>query len=569
MPAQSIAHFRTQLIGRLSGMGLSLAIALLLPAEDARADFADCAAPGFLGGVDDRMRGVALPCDEFTRFTIETPEGPRDVRIIYSTHDTYPDLLGFVTDIQRGIERAADALMQIGEGAPGPITVWASNLASEESDSGGDTQAAAYPVDEADGECVLAIYEASSAAHAPYVAAHEFFHCVQFATVGRKALRAASAWWVEGTAEWFASRTYQGTGRSDGDVLEFDRVSPDFPLTAMEQEAVVFFFWLDQAFGANMAMSLMRAMPESGGADAEQNALAGFLPPEDFQRFAEAYLDREIAQPGGRTIPSNPFEGGIHAWSESRTHELTADRLILARFKLEFDCGGWSIERRDERGTWHVSLDNEPWRDMPPRLAVPAPGPDTYRVAAFGTDPDGFHVTIEATRNACMQCEESTADEAVMACLIGRWELVSGGYGEQIQRMLELSGQFESIEYPDMESVLVIARDGGFEYPGPPEEYNATVRSEGGDLFQGIGTLSMASKGLWSIDGDKLQMCEEPHRAAIDLTLIDPDGTLDRLTPTGGPDSGVIRRIRRFACAGDALTLVETGAMTWEYRRAD
>ena len=44
-----------------------------------------------------------------------------------------------------------------------------------------------------------------------------------------------------------------------GDVLEFDAVSPDFPITSMSQEAVVFFFWLDQVFGPSMAMALMRA----------------------------------------------------------------------------------------------------------------------------------------------------------------------------------------------------------------------------------------------------------------------------------------------------------------------
>jgi len=515
------------------------------------------------------MRDVALPCDEAVRFSINTPRGPREVRIIYSTRDTYPDLLGLVSDIRRGVERAADALMEIGEGAPGTITIWASNLASEETDAGGDTQAAAYPVDEADGECVFAIYEESGAGQAPYVAAHEFFHCVQFATVGRKALRSVSAWWVEGTAEWFANRAFPGTGSSDGDVTEFDAVSPDFALTAMGQETVVFFFWLDQTFGPTKAMALMAAMPDSGGEAEQQATLAGFLAADEFQRFAEAYLDREIGQPGGRAIPSDPFEGDIYTWDESNAHTLTAERFVLARFQMEYACGDWTIERREERRTWHVSLDNEPWRDMPPRLSIAGPEPDVYHVAAFGIEAEGFQVAVEATRNPCQQCRESTVDEEVLACLIGRWELVSGGYGEQIQRALELSGQFESIEYPDIESVLVIAPDGSFEFPGPPEDYNATVRTESGNLFEGIGTLSMASKGQWSIDGDMLHMCQEPHRAAIDLTVIDPDGDEERLRQRGGPDSGAIQRTRRFACAGPNLVLQEGGMMTWEYSRAD
>ncbi len=546
-----------------------LSLIVLFAANTAHAQFADCSVSGFLGGVDDRMAGVALPCDEAVRFTIETPGGTRQVRIIYSTRDFYPDLLGMVGDIRRGVERAAEALIEIGEGAPGDITVWASNLTSSGGEAGSDTQAVAYPVDEADGECVFAIYEETGARQASYVAAHEFFHCVQFATVGRKALRSASFWWVEGTAEWFANRAYSGTGSSDGFVAEFDAVSPEFALTALSHESVVFFFWLGQTFGPGMAMDLMAAMPESGGEAAQQVALAGFLPDDDFQHFAEAYLDREIVQPGGRAIPSTPFPGDIYEWSETDAHDLTADRFVLGRFQLEFACGEWSIERRDENGTWRVSLDDEPWEDMPPRLSIAGPEPDLYRGAAFGTDADGFRVTVEATRNPCQQCRETTVDDEVLACLIGRWELVSGGYGEQIQRALELSGQFESIEYPDLESVLVIAPDGTYDYPGPPEDYNATVRTDGGKLFEGIGTLSMASNGQWSVDGDTLHMCQTPHRAAIDLTVIDPDGNAERLTPRGGPDSGMIRRARRFACAGADLTLVEGGMMTWQYSRAD
>ncbi len=318
-----------------------------------------------------------------------------------------------------------------------------------------------------------------------------------------------------------------------------------------------------------MVMALMVAMPARGDQAAQQDRLAEFLPADDFQRFAEEYLDREIVQPGGRAIPSNPFRGDIYVWDETREHRLRADRFVLARFQLEIACGEWSVDRRDEIGTWKVSRDDEPWEDMPPRLTIAGPDPDLYRVAAFGTESGGFRVTVELTRNPCRQCLATTLDDEVAACLIGRWELASGGYGEQIERMLRATGQFESIEYPDLESVLVIESNGTFEFPGPPEDYNAAVRTESGKLFTGFGSLSIASGGQWSVDGEVLHMCQTPGRGDIDLTLVDPDGNADRLQPSGGPEDSPIQRSRTFSCVGGSLTLVEAPNLTWQYSRSD
>lgn len=551
--------------GLASVFALSVGAFALFAANPAEAQFGDCAAPGFLSGVDDRMGGVALPCDEAVRFTIDTPGGTRNVRIIYSTEDLDPNLLRGVAEIRDGIERAAAALRGIGQGTTADITVWASDQAMPE-DEIGTTDAVARPISGAGGECVIAMYPGSDT---PFVAAHEFFHCVQFATVGDKTYSASSTWWVEGSAEWFANLAIPGRSNSDGDVGAFDSVSPDMALTSMGQEAVVFFFWLSKNFGSSMVMALMEAMPDAGGA-AQQDALAGFLSLEDFQRFAEDYLDQRIAQPGGRPIPSNPFPGDIYPWEESREHELNDSRFVLARYQLEFACGEWSIERRDEQGSWHVSLDEGPWQDLEERLSIEGPDPDTYRMAAFGIEADGFQVTIEATRNPCQQCQASTTDEEVVSCLIGNWQLVSGGYGAQIQEALRASGQFESIDYPDIESVLVINRNGTFEFPGPPEDYRAEVRTESGDLSIGFGTLAMPSSGQWSVDGDTLHMCTTPGRVEIDLTIIDPDGNEGRVQTGGGPE-GSYQRSRTFTCSPGNLSLVEGGGfgptVAWQYTR--
>ncbi|MGF1625981.1 MAG: hypothetical protein ACFCVH_13955 [Alphaproteobacteria bacterium] len=548
---------------------LAMACALLASAG-ARADFADCAAPGYLAGVDDRMAGVALACDEAVRFTIETPGGPRQVRIVYSTADMSPDLPGFIADIRDGVEQAAAALRGIGQGTTANITIWAAHL-PQYRDGEFLVYAETLPLAGASSECVVALFPGRNVA---FTTAHEFFHCVQFATFGTRTNAVASTWWVEGSAQWFAELAVPGTDESAWDVGIFDAVSPETALTAMGEEAMVFFVWLDQTFGSSMAMALMRSMPFSGGEAAQQDALAAFLPEVDFLRFVEAYLDHEIRMPGGAPIPSAPFHGDIYVFNDSREHRIEAGRFVAVRFQLQLACGTWTLERRDEDGSWEISIDRGPWQALPESASIPGPDPALWRSAAFGTGADGFTVTVEASRNPCRQCESALASigpDHPAACLVGTWTLASGGYGAMIEERLRASGMFESISYPDMESVLVINADGGYEMPGPAEGYDASVSTPGGDLFVGIGTLAMQSGGHWSVDADRLYLCEADSLADIDLTIIDPDGNEERITDSGGPDSGPLVRERAFTCSERALTLIEAvpfmADVVWEYTR--
>ncbi len=552
---------RKAIIAAASTLALSIVVLLGLTSPSA-AQFSDCAAAGYLGGVDNRMDGVALDCVEEERFTIGMPAGDRDVRIIRSADDRSAGLAAMAADIRSGIEAAAASLMTIGQGDTAAITVWISALASS-----GDAEAATLPLGRSDSECVMAMYEGAD--DAAYTTAHEFFHCVQFATVGDAAFTSASTWWVEGSAEWFANFVYAGRGASDGDVGVFDAISFETPLTSMAQESVVFFFWLAENYGPSMVMDLIGAMPASGGEAGQQDALAGVLSADAFQQFGQDYLDQRITQPGGRSIPSNPFPGDIYVWDESTEHTLQAARFVLARFQLELACGIWTIEHSDEKGTWKVSRDDGDWQQMPETVSGSGSDPVRYRVAAFGVEGEGFQATINASRSACSRCEAPPVDDTVAACLIGRWQLVSGGYGEQIQHMLEAAGVFEHIDYPDLDAVLVINADGTFEYPGPPEDYNAVVETDRG-AFTAAGTLAMASQGFWTVDGDQFQECGPAPRAHINLDLLGPAGENSRIDTEGGPET-VIQRSRTFVCSGDALTFTEaipfTPRVDWQYQR--
>src|SRR5690606_23438510 len=109
--------------------------------------------------------------------------------------------------------------------------------------------------DASDGECRIAVYLLSVGAtveHAAYVIAHEFFHCVQEASLSPAQMGSSGAgtgvggdWWIEGSAEWFAALSLPELGPLDDRIHRFDSVSADTPLYEMAYEAVVFFLWME------------------------------------------------------------------------------------------------------------------------------------------------------------------------------------------------------------------------------------------------------------------------------------------------------------------------------------
>jgi hypothetical protein len=208
--------------------------------------------------------------------------------------------------------------------------------------------------------------------------------------------------------------------------------------------------------------------------------------------------------------------------------------------------------------------------DLPEHLEIAGPAPDTYRLAAFGADEAGFRLELEGERDPCRGCANLAADDEARRCLIGTWELVSGGYGEQIERMLREQGILETVEYPEFFRELALAADGSYSTAGTTP-HMLTVRSDEGELHTLTGNFTHESSGFWAIDGEELQLCEVDSHVVIDDEMIGPEGDVQEIDAAGGPDSGPLLRRRDFTCAGGSLVLVEdmpmTPTTTWTYSR--
>lgn len=559
--------------------GLALAAGLFLPllVSGPAAAFGDCSAPGYLASVEERMEGLAVDCTEVDRFRIETPKGGRQVRIVRTSELPTTDIPVLVREIRRGIEQSAARLSSVGAFAPADITIWISHLLPEPAADDEELDEVDGQIVGADDGCRMALYPASTGRRGLAItAAHEFFHCVQASEFPDTYDRASSSWWVEGTAEWFANLVFPGTATSDGFVSEFDSVSHDTALTAMEYESVVFFFWLGERQGSGAIGRLMRAVQQPGE-PAQQDALAAFLPAEEWQDFAEAYLSRRIRQPGGRAIASSPFPGDIYVWGEgSHSHEISARRFILARAQLEFGCGVWSVGEQSVAGTRAYREGSGSWQEeLPERIVSDGGTPRVFQMAGFGTGPEGFSLRIEAFKDACQGCPATAAATGSLdQCLIGTWELVSGGYGAMIEEQLRQTGIFEHIDYPDLHRHFVLEPNGRYRQSPSEggESGSMSERTPEGKLWQGFSNLRLETEGSWSADGNVLQLCEEQKSVSVDLTVIDPKGREERLDQDHEVTGTLsLLRSREYECSGNSLSLIEAlpgaPAVRWEYRR--
>lgn len=100
-----------------------------------------------------------------------------------------------------------------------------------------------------------------------FTLAHEIAHCFQFAvnpaSLPLPGVRDDNGWWVEGSAEWLASRLYPPVGAPlDANIRDFYNISNQTPFI-YEYENFWFFNFLGQHLGESVVMRLVRDMPRT------------------------------------------------------------------------------------------------------------------------------------------------------------------------------------------------------------------------------------------------------------------------------------------------------------------
>lgn len=396
--------------------------------------FGDCASPAYVRQFD-RAGLLDNTCRVVSVETLRHSGGSAALRLLAVEGEgefVNEDALKLV--FRRLAGRASEALTALPGLRVNNVSVLVTRIPPDDHDSGSPTDAWATTYVEG-GECRITQFwpmESTTRDYFMFLIAHEIFHCVQQATEFSLTRHADSSWWMEGTAEYFANLTYPGTEFSDGFVSDFDAQSPRARLGSLDYASVAFFFWLAQRDGPRAIVDFIRQMAALRGNPLE--ALRAVLPPADFKRFGEAYMDGEIRQPGGREMASVPRSGRDVRIDGPTTLQVRSALQVLRRERWTFAPGkiyevrqvsmppGTSVGFSPKRGKW----------SGPPERVLACTEAQVYRVLATTMDAGGeavYEITVpEGLQNA------------TACCMVGTWKPTEAAREGEIAFLLDAGG---------------------------------------------------------------------------------------------------------------------------------
>jgi hypothetical protein len=135
--------------------------------------------------------------------------------------------------------------------------------------------------------------------------AHEMFHCYQYKNLRpqtRNLPNEINDWWVEGSAEFFGATVYPTNNDEFIFNDDFQADVPGATLFEMTYDNYLFFQFLarEGGFGLPGVIDILRELPESGGFEDQQDALAAVGGIDEiFHNFTRAYMDRRLTDWGG------------------------------------------------------------------------------------------------------------------------------------------------------------------------------------------------------------------------------------------------------------------------------
>lgn len=534
-------------------LGLAAALAGFVGGP-ARAALGDCTDPAYLDSFPEAPAAGSILCVELFRFTVSTPDGPREIRGISDVAGGWAAPPGAAAGIERGAREAAAAMAALGRFSMDDVTLLllddAFSLDADAPDILATTDGRRDGTGARRGECLITLYGlAGEAAPDPIAVttAHEIFHCIQYASLSAGQMgsyTSGGAWWIEGSAEYFSAVAVTGSEPfTDRGGLFDAAVGEDRSLDRMEHEAAVFFYWWAAGRGPGQLMDFLGAMAATGGASAQHAAMRGVLGDDQWLDFAEAYADARISHPRGGALTLSPEFRDRRSIDRDGTETVTLEPFTLKLGEFAYDCGTWGHELNPSNPNLSARIGEDgPWESWPEELDARDGAPDTIRFVGLSTADSPVRVRNEIERRR--SCAPCGGTDRVDACLAGTWQMTSGGPIEWMRGQgLPITRATEGPRY------VTFLSDGIY----ATEPLGVTIELEEDD-FLGVGEgYATAAFGRWSAADGQLTVCQDSGVVSGTVTV-----THDGVTGSGPVSQAGAGTLRMSYSCSEAGTLSTT-----------
>jgi hypothetical protein len=383
--------------------------------------FGDCTSPHYIGVFDPRLNDggrVGEPrCIELARFEIPHSGRLTKMRVLGVVGDRRDNDLRWISHVEALARRLGGPMEAMGPLDLPEVSVLLTSLTDELEDEGEIVRAHAVAWSPHENECFITFYkldEPVAVDEFVFTYAHELFHCVQQKTWGRETMGVHHAWWVEGSAEYFAQLTEQGTSFSDRYFAEFNEKSLRTSLFDMTYENVVFFLWLGQERRPSGVRALLEALARGGDRSAHLATMRSQAPIDAWKDFAESYMDGDLIQPGGRAVPRPNNARAIIEIANARRVSLVTAPYVVSRYGLSFKEGKTYKLAVDGPDSVRIRMAERAnmWSDPPARVLA-CDADKNYRTIVLTVDD-------EASTTLVVDDPEELDQRA--CCLIGIWK---------------------------------------------------------------------------------------------------------------------------------------------------
>ena len=392
-------------------------------------------------------------------------------------------------------------------------------------------------------------------------AAHELFHCIQYWSYPKAAGAGdAAKWWVEGSAEFFASQVQIDTERLDSLGGQFVASIDKTPLTQQPYRSVVFFAWL-WSQGTDKMAAFFKGLSASGSETSQIDATVASVGEMPLQAFGQAVIDGKVAMPSGYTFLAPPEQVVTTAINDDdKQIDLQVKPFTLVQHALHFSngtynawAGGSSFYKREQSGG--------DWSELDPMESIEPESCKDVRMilaARFITETYADKVVLAAHR--AKECFECAKMPKIDQCVVGKWRMSN----EALLTYLQAThGQTETSNFSGVggTAVLVFDKDGKAQFVLEGFRIGAEVKMDKDS--DDVVLINVEGNGIdsgeWGTDeGGAMNYCAKEASIGFKIRVELPSGYTNETEQEGMLEDS----LWTYNCSGNDLLLRYVGPVT-------